>query len=123
MFKRPVIVAATAALWAAIAAAPAVAQQPPAQAAAQPAPRARICDTDVMPPVNLPPAGSGPVVYLIAPCFEAQGGTSLIDYETYLYYIQLKPSQPSQNIWTPWDEEAEKTVREDFQRLWGTGFL
>jgi len=62
-------------------------------------------------------------VYLIAPCFEAQGGTSLIDYETYLYYIHLKPSQPSQGVWTPDDEAAEKVIHEDFLRLWGTGFL
>jgi len=123
MFKRPVIVAATVALSAAVFAVSAAAQpqQPPAAAAVQPRPR--ICDTDVAPPASLPPDGSGPVVWLIAPCFEAQGGTSLIDYETYLYYIQLKPSQPSQGIWTPYDEAAEKTIHEDFLRLWGTGFL
>jgi outer membrane protein insertion porin family len=125
MFKRPVIVAATVALSAAVFAVSAAAQpqQPPAPVAAQPTPRARICDQDVTPPASLPPDGSGPVVWLIAPCFEAQGGTSLIDYETYLYYIQLKPSQPSQGLWTPYDEAAEKTIHEDFLRLWGTGFL
>jgi len=124
MFKRLAIVAATVALWAVVVARPAAAQQPPAPAAAvQPTQRARVCDTDVTQPVNQPPDGSGPVVFQIALCFEAQGGTSLIDYETYLYYIQLKSSQPSQNIWVPWNDEAEKTVREDFQRLWNTGFL
>jgi outer membrane protein insertion porin family len=121
MLKRLAIVAATAALWAS-ALVPASAQ-PPAPGAPQPTQRARVCDTDVTQPANQPPDGSGPVVFQIALCFEAQGGTSLIDYETYLYYIQLKPSQPSQNIWVPWNEEAEKTVREDFQRLWNTGFL
>src|SRR5499427_8977343 len=121
MLKRLAIVAATAALWAS-ALVPASAQ-PPAPGAPQPTQRARVCDTDVTQPANQPPDGSGPVVYQIALCFEAQGGTSLIDYETYLYYIQLKPSQPSQNIWVPWNEEAEKTVRDDFQRLWNTGFL
>jgi outer membrane protein insertion porin family len=121
MLKRLAIVAATAALWAS-ALMPASAQ-PPAPGAPQPTQRARVCDTDVTQPVNQPPEGSGPVIYQIALCFEAQGGTSLIDYETYLYYIQLQRSQPSQNIWTPWNEEAEKTVREDFQRLWNTGFL
>ena len=69
------------------------------------------------------PAGSGPVVYLIAPCFEEQGGASVIDPETYLYYIQLKPSLPSQDKWEPWNDAAEKTVHEDFTRLWGTNFL
>ncbi len=102
--------------------------QPPAQT---PAPietpgaefTTRICGQDVPPPASLPPAGSGPVIYLIAPCFEEQGGASVIDPETYLYYIQLKPSLPSQNKWVPWDAEAEKTVHDDFTRLWGTNFL
>src|SRR5262245_18522718 len=133
MFKRLALMTATAGLLAAVFAVPAVAQQPPGQGAVQPpAPteRARICDQDVPPLPRrpdgtemLPPAGSGPVVYLIAPCFDAQGGTSLIDPETYLYYIKLKPSRPSQNEWTPYDEAAEKQIHEDFLALWGTGFL
>ncbi len=59
----------------------------------------------------------------IGPCFEAQGGASVIEPETYLYYIQLKPSQPSQGNWTPYNEETEKVIREDFLRLWNTNFL
>src|ERR1051325_1336722 len=57
----------------------------------------RICGEEVPPPAALPPAGSGPVIYFIAPCFEEQGGASLIEPETYLYYIHLQPSLPSQN--------------------------
>src|SRR5262252_493828 len=107
-------------LWAA----PVLAQQPQQAAPAAPAgsvlgtelPGAefttRICGEDVPAPSSLPPAGSGPVIYFIAPCFEEQGGASVIDPETYLYYIQLKPSLPSQNKWIPWDAEAEKTVHE-----------
>ena len=30
------------------------------------------------------------MVWLMAPCFEAQGNVSLVDLQTYLYYIQLK---------------------------------
>jgi outer membrane protein insertion porin family len=82
-----------------------------------------ICGAPVPPPANLPPAGSGPVVYFIAPCFSAQGNVPMVDPQTYLYYIQLKTSQPSQNIWSPWDEAAEATAVADFQRLWNTGFL
>jgi outer membrane protein insertion porin family len=119
MLKRLAMVATTVSLCAVSAAAQS--ERPPA--ASQPAPRPRICDTDVPPPVALPPDGSGPVVYLIAPCFEAQGGTSLVDYETYLYYIHLKPSQPSQGVWPPDDDAAEKVIHEDFLRLWSTGFL
>src|SRR5262245_50169548 len=101
MFKRLAIVTATAGLWAAVFAVPAAAQQPPAPAAPQPPQtgRARICDQDIDPPAMLPPAGSGPVVWLIAPCFDAPGGVSLIDPETYLYYIHLMPSRPTQGVW------------------------
>jgi outer membrane protein insertion porin family len=117
MFKRAVILAALAVL----AAAPLRAQAPPpSQPAGGPA---QICGNDVPPPAALPPADSGPVVYQIALCFDAQGGTSVIDPETYLYYIQLKRSLPSQNLWEPWDEAAEKVAREDFLRLWNTNFL
>ena len=62
-------------------------------------------------------------MYLIVPCFEAQGGTPVIDPATYLYYIHLKPSRPSQGIWTSYDESAEKTILEDFHQLWNTNFL
>src|SRR4051812_37150058 len=122
MYTRVITFLGLAVLWAA----PGFAQQPP-QPPALPAPpvstSTRICGQDVPAPRSLPPAGSGPVVYLIAPCFEEQGGASVIDPETYLYYIQLKPSLPSQDKWEPWDEAAEKEVHDDFTRLWGTNFL
>ena len=61
----------------------------------------------------------------MAPCFEAQGNVSLVDIQTYLYYIQLKDklSSPTRGVWVPYDESIEQIVREDFQRLWATGFL
>ncbi|MGE0449997.1 MAG: BamA/TamA family outer membrane protein [Vicinamibacterales bacterium] len=101
------------------------AQQPAtAPAAAQtPAASATICGQTVAAPRTLPPAGSGPVVWLIAPCFLAQGNTSLVDYETYLYYIQLRASRPSEGVWVPFTEETEDLIREDFKRLWATNFL
>ena len=125
MFTRVKTFLGLVVLWAA----PVLAQQQPAQPPALPAPpvstSTRICGVDVQPPPpsQLPPAGSGPVVYLYAPCFEEQGGASVIDPETYLYYIQLKPSRPSQGEWTPWNEETEKVVHDDFNRLWNTNFL
>ena len=108
----------------------AVAGMPAAAAAAQ-APAAAtgqaeaptICGQPVPPPRALPPAGSGPVVYQIAPCFEAQGGQSVIEPQTYLYYIQVKPSRPSEGVWVPYDAATEKTMHEDFRRLWSTNFL
>jgi len=77
----------------------------------------------VPPPRALPPAGSGPVLYTIAPCFLKQGGTSVVEPQTYLYYIQTRPSRPSAGVWVPWDEATEKSVLDDFRRLWATNFL
>src|SRR5689334_15089863 len=85
-----------------IAATPIRAQQPGAAPAAPQAPATiTVCGQEVATPRAAPPVGSGPVVLFIAPCFEAQGNTSLIDINTYLYYIQQKASQPSQGIWVP----------------------
>jgi outer membrane protein insertion porin family len=81
------------------------------------------CGQPVPPPRALPPAGSGPVLYTLAPCFQRQGGTSVVEAQTYLYYIQTRPSRPSAGVWVPWDESTEKTVVEDFRRLWATNFL
>jgi outer membrane protein insertion porin family len=94
------------------------AQQPAAGGTPQ-----TICGQPIPTPRTLPPVDSGPVVYLIAPCFEAQGNVSLVDYQTYLYYIQLKTSRPSEGVWVPYDEAAERTILDDFKRLWGTNFL
>src|SRR5256885_1448939 len=118
-----------------LAARPLAAQQPPAPAAnvppngpgAQaPAPARNpttICGQAIPVPQSLPPAGSGPVVYLIAPCWEAQGNQTVIEPATYLYYIQLKASSPSQGTWIPYDDTTEKTIVDDFHRLWNTNFL
>ena len=94
---------------------------PPAGAATQAA--TTICGAPVPEPANLPAEGSGPVVYFIAPCFPAQGNVSSVEPQTYLYYMQLRPSQPSQNIWVPWDEQAQRTAIADHSRLWVTNFL
>ena len=84
-----------------------------------------VCGQQVAAPATQPPSGSPPVVLFLAPCFEAQGGTSLIEVQTYLYYIELKDkiSKPSENVWAPYDEAAINTIQEDFHRLWNTNFL
>src|SRR5204863_2924804 len=106
------------------AAIPLRAQQPAAAPATPQAPATiTVCGQEVATPRVSPPGNSGPVVLFIAPCLEAQGNTSLIDINTYLYYIQQKASQPSQGIWVPFDAAAEKTILEDFRRLWATNFL
>jgi outer membrane protein insertion porin family len=116
----PALRAASAAALATVAtlvAAPAAAQQP-----ATAGPAVTVCGQQAQPRA-MPPSGSAPVVLFIAPCFEAQGGGSVIEPQTYLYYIQLKASQPSQGVWIPYDPKAESIIHDDFQRLWGTGFL
>ena len=84
-----------------------------------------ICGVPVPAPSTLPPAGSDPVLYLIAVCFPAQGNVSTVDAQTYLYYMELfkQRSQPTQNIWTPWNEQTEQIAIADHKRLWATGFL
>jgi len=97
------------------------AQQPaPSGQAANPT---TVCGSPIPAPAALPPANSGPVLYQIVPCFEAQGNQTLVDLQTYLYYIQLKPSRPSQGVWVPYNEETERAVLEDFKRLNATNFL
>lgn len=76
-------------------------------------------------PSRLPPAGSGPVVFQVGPCFEKQGGSPVVDAQTYLYYIQMTQhvSVPSANRWVPYDEKIEAIMLSDFKRLWATNFL
>ncbi|MBP1634418.1 MAG: bamA 2 [Acidobacteria bacterium] len=81
------------------------------------------CGAQVGAPSVLPPAGSGPVLYLLGVCFPEQGGVSVIEPETYQYYIQTKRSLPSQNAWVAWDDAVENSIRDDFKRLWATSFL
>ncbi len=47
----------------------------------------------------------------------------MVEANTYLYYIQTKPSRPSADAWVPYDDAAEQTIRDDFRRLWATNFL
>jgi outer membrane protein insertion porin family len=96
---------------------------PASPAATQTAGQVTLCGQPVPPPARLPPAGSGPVILAIAPCFEKQGGTSAVEPQTYLYYIQTRPSLPSQNQWVPYDDAAEDKLHADFRALWATNFL
>src|SRR4051812_9577720 len=91
--------------------------------AGQPLPPIPFCGQQAAAPRAEPPAGSPPIVLAFGPCFEGQGGTSVIEPQTYLYYIQLKQSRPSEGVWVPYDDSSEKTIEEDFHRLWNTNFL
>ena len=82
-----------------------------------------VCGLPVPPPAVLPPDGSLPIVYALVPCFEKQGGVSTIDSATYLYYIHTRPSQPSQHVWVPFDQNVRRQLVADFRALWETRFL
>ena len=96
-----------------------------AAAAAQPSDpgAATLCGQPVPAPAQLPPAGSGPLVYVLGLCFPTQGNQSAVEPETYLYYLRLRPSRPSQREWVAFDDTTRETIKEDFRRLWATGFL
>src|SRR4051812_31900405 len=77
------------------------------------------------PPPKLPPANVGTVVYQVGPCFEKQGGFSVIDPQTYLYYMEAarQASDPAADKWVTYNEKTEQTIVADFKRLWATNFL
>ncbi len=85
----------------------------PGQAAPQPA---------IQKPLPLPPAGSGPLVRFIELRFEPIN-ESLIEPQTYLYYIQTQASRSLDGVWVPFNEDTERTLLDDFKRLWATNFL
>ena len=81
------------------------------------------CGNALAAPAALPPPGSPPFLWILEPCFLKQGGFSTVENETYMYYIKLRPSQPSQGVFVPMDEAAERTMLADFKSLWATNFL
>ena len=72
-----------------------------------------------------PPQGSPPLLRNLELRFPAQGNVASVEYDTYLYYMELPGhvSLPSQGRWVPYTEEIERVVLDDFNRLWDTGFL
>ncbi|MGQ0733055.1 MAG: outer membrane protein assembly factor BamA [Acidobacteriota bacterium] len=73
-------------------------------------------------PLRLPPEGSGPLVRFIELRFEPIN-ESLIEPQTYLYYIHTQPSRSSDGVWVPYNEATEEGLLGDFKRLWATSFL
>ena len=96
--------------------------QAPGAAQGLPLP-ATICNQTVPEPARLPPAGTVPVLTAVMLCFEKQGGSPVVEANTYLYYMQVKGSRPSLNEWVPYDAAAEQMALGDFKRLWATNFL
>src|SRR5918999_1144089 len=75
-----------------------VVQAAPAPSGALPLP-AVACGQQVPAPATPPPAGSGPIFYGYMLCFEKQGGMPVIDANTYVFYIQARPSNSRENRW------------------------
>jgi len=101
---------------------------PPANVPAPPAAQGTViaktpCGSPLQAPAALPPPGSPPFVWIFQPCFNSQGGSSTIENETYMYYVRLRPSQPSQSNFVWYDAAMEATMLADFKRLWATNFL
>ncbi len=118
--QAPVAVAASAPQAPAVQAPALQAPVPAAQVQSLPA---TICNQTVPEPASLPPAGSPTVVTAVMLCFEKQGGYSVIEPNTYVYYIQLHGSRPSMNEWIRYDDAAQQAAINDFKRLWATNFL
>src|SRR5262245_13178290 len=106
-----------------VSAAQAAAQPPADPQAASPLAPIQFCGQQAAAPRAQPPTNSGPVVLAFGPCFEAQGGSSVIEPQTYLYYIHLRQSRPSENVWVPYNDTTVSQIQQDFQQLWGTNFL
>ena len=100
-------------------------QAPPNQA---PPSAPTVCGIAIPTPARLPPAGSVPVVFQVVPCFQKQGGSPVVEAQTYLYYIEMKnhvsvPSSGTAGRWVPYDDRIEQIILADFKRLWATNFL
>jgi hypothetical protein len=82
-----------------------------------------VCGSSFAIPNILPPAGSGPVVLMAAPCLDPKdGGTPAIP-AAYRRYVQLQPSRPSDGVWIPFDDRARQMIDADYRRLWDAGGL
>jgi len=103
--------------------APAPAPAPAAQDPALTAITTTPCGTQLPAPRALPPAGSAPFVWQLEICFPRQGNAPVVESETYMYYIKLRGSQPSQGNFVPFNDATEQTMLTDFKTLWGTNFL
>jgi outer membrane protein insertion porin family len=101
----------------------AVSYQPQTAVSPSPEDAVTLCGEPVTAPPQLPPVGSAPMVYMLGLCFPTEDNVSIVSPETYLYYVKLRPSRPSAGEWVAFDESVLETVRQDFKRLWDTGFL
>jgi outer membrane protein insertion porin family len=77
-----------------------------------------VCPVSAKPPAP----GSGPVICTTELRFHPIN-ESIIEAQTYLYYIQTPLSRPSEGTWVPYNDQTEQSLLADFKRLWATNFL
>ena len=75
----------------------------------------------------LPPPDSPALISNVAIQFPTQGNVAGVDYNTYLYYMEIAKEEnrsiPSRGQWVPYTDETVDMILQDYQRLWDTGFL
>ena len=99
------------------------AQAPDLAPQAPPAPQVAPAAVNHCPAASRPPAaGSGTVICTTELRFHPVN-ESIIEAQTYLYYIQTPLSRPADGTWVPYNEQTEESLRQDFLRLWATNFL
>src|SRR5690242_789437 len=70
-------------------------------------------------PVALPPANS-PALLRCVQMIAHPVNETIVDQDTYTYYIKVRGSDSTKQSWVPFNEDA---VKADFWGLWRTGFL
>ncbi|MBY0494414.1 MAG: outer membrane protein assembly factor BamA [Cyanobacteria bacterium] len=70
-----------------------------------------------------PPAPGSPLVICQTELRFHPINESIIEAQTYLYYIQTPLPRPSDGTWVPFNEQTEQSLQADFKRLWATNFL
>ncbi|MGH9200765.1 MAG: outer membrane protein assembly factor BamA, partial [Vicinamibacterales bacterium] len=95
---------------------------PTAPAPQVPAPVASQTQAAPQAPVRMPPAGSPTVIRSTELRFHPVN-ESLIEPQTYLYYIQTPFTRPADGVWVPYTDAIERSLLDDFKRLWATNFL
>jgi outer membrane protein insertion porin family len=99
---------------------PAAAPQTPAAQAPAPQPDAAV---NHCPPTTRPPAAGSSTVICTTELRFHPVNESIIEAQTYLYYIQTPLSRPADGTWVPFNEQTEQSLLADFKRLWATNFL
>ena len=76
-------------------------------------------------PAVIEPPGNSPPLFRTLQLQFHPVDESLIEPQTYLYYIQSQNlvSRPSAGVFNPFNEDTERVLLEDFKRLWATNFL